>query len=229
LAPPQSAEAAASAAQHNVDEVACQFLRLILPECGPYILWIKWPRGSRNEFALTIEELWQKEKWWDARGASVYHACASFKEAKHDPKGTSAKERRYGRTAHNVAHLKAFWLDIDAGPGKPYKRAQEASEALLAFCRTVGLPDPILVFSGNGLHAYWPLETTLSPDEWRAYAKGLKVLCSQHGLHADPSRTADVSSVLRTPGTHNRKNGREREVTVLELVGHTSWSSSPSF
>jgi hypothetical protein len=33
-----------------------------------------------------------------------------------------------------------------------------------------------------------------------------------HGLHADPTRTADISSVLRTPGTHNRKSGAARAV-----------------
>jgi hypothetical protein len=39
----------------------------------------------------------------------------------------------------------------------------------------------------------------------------LKHLCVQHGFKADPARTADISSILRTPGTHNRKHGGEIE------------------
>ena len=40
-----------------------------------------------------------------------------------------------------------------------------------------------------------------TPETWARYAHGLKILCVKHGLHADPTRTADISSVLRTPGT----------------------------
>lgn len=52
----------------------------------------------------------------------------------------------------------------------------------------------------------------LDPETWARYAQGLKTLCVKHSLHADPTRTADISSVLRTPGTHNRKSGAPRAV-----------------
>jgi hypothetical protein len=44
------------------------------------------------------------------------------------------------------------------------------------------------------------------------------VLCNKHGLHADHSRTTDISSVLRPPGTHHRK-GKAREVLCGLIVG----------
>jgi hypothetical protein len=49
------------------------------------------------------------------------------------------------------------------------------------------------------------------------YALGLKALCKKLGLHADPTRTADISTVLRTPGTHHRKSG-VRQVDCLWFV-----------
>ena len=47
---------------------------------------------------------------------------------------------------------------------------------------------------------------------------GLKTLCIKRGLHADHSRTTDISSVLRTPGTHHRK-GEAKEVLCGSIVG----------
>ena len=74
--------------------------------------------------------------------------------------------------------------------------------------------------SGNGLHVYWPLDRLLSPDEWRAGALRLKLACKAHGLNADESRTTDISSILRPPGTHNRKVPHApRLVEVGQLVG----------
>jgi hypothetical protein len=89
----------------------------------------------------------------------------------------------------------------------------------MEFCHVAQLPLPVFVASGAGLHAYWPLTEPLAPEEWKLYARGLKNFCEKFGLRADPSRTTDVSSVLRTPGTHNRKNGLEKEVRCFRLVG----------
>jgi putative DNA primase/helicase len=175
-------------------------------------------RRKYNKFASTIDELWQIIKKADAAGHTTYHACASYKEARHDSRGTPPAKRRYGRTKINALGAKAFWLDVDAGPGKPYANWRPAAEAIAAFCKATGLPRPVLVFSGLGLHVYWPLNRTVDPETWKRYALGLKALCEKHGLHADPARTADISSVLRTPGTHHRKAG-ERLVQCGELVG----------
>ena len=55
---------------------------------------------------------------------------------------------------------------------------------------------------------YWPLAEMVHLSTWENYANGLRALCVMHGLQVDHSRTADVSSVLRTPGTHNRKGAK---------------------
>ena len=195
-------------------EFAIRFLRLILPEEGDgyYIAAIRRTRGGlKHQFAATVEELWSAIESADRGGFDTFHACASFKEPFSDPQGIPAGERRFGRTKHNVRGLKSFFLDIDAGPEKSYTDQHAARIALANFCRTLKLPTPILVDSGLGLHVYWPLQRTLDPDIWQRYASGLKNLCQQYGLEADPTRTADISSVLRTPGTINRKRKKAVE------------------
>jgi len=69
------------------------------------------------------------------------------------------------------------------------------------------------VNSGYGLHVYWPLAETIDHATWKPYAEGLQALCVKHGLHVDPTRTADISSVLRTPRTYNHKRGVIAPVT----------------
>jgi len=190
-------------------ERAREFLALILPEPGPYAAFIVESGSNRKRivFASTTEELWEIIKAADIAGHTAYHACAGYKEARYDPRGTPPGQRRYGRTKHNARGAKALWLDVDAGPGKPYADWQAAARAVAEFCRVTGLPRPLVVLSGLGIHVYWPLVQTLDVQSWERHARGLKALCAKHGLHADPTRTADITSVLRAPGTHHRKGG----------------------
>jgi hypothetical protein len=202
----------------TVDDLACRFFRLILPEKGPYVLFIVEVTRKYILFASTIEDLWQRIKAADAAGHTAYHACAAYKEARHDARGTPRGERHFGRTKRNARGAKSFWLDVDAGPDKPYADWKAAGRAVAEFCRATGLPRPLIVLSGLGLHVYWPLVQMLDPETWGRYARGLKALCIKYGLQADPTRTADITSVLRTPGTHHRKAG-VRPVECGELVG----------
>jgi hypothetical protein len=226
-APFQSEKNPIVAFRQTTDETACRFLQLILPEEGAFIAWSKKSSGQKyNVFVSTISELWVVIKRANDAGHSVYHACANFIEARHDPKGTPNAQRRYGRTKKNVRGAKALWLDLDAGTGKPYANAEEAHRALLEFCKKANLPSPMIVRSGNGLHAYWPLECSLDRGTWERHARGLKTLCIKYDLHVDHNRTTDISSVLRTPGTHHRK-GEAKEVLCGSMVGPFPISAFP--
>jgi predicted P-loop ATPase len=212
-----------------IDDPLVRFLELILPGRGYYIAAVKLKKGFQHHFAATIEELCQIIEEKDRDGYEVYFACSSFKQPLHNQPGTPQAERRLGRTHHNVCAVKAFWLDIDVGKDKPYKTRDEALKALAAFCNKLKLPRPIVVGSGgdkSGLHIYWHLLQDITHHAtWKAYAIGLKLLCDEHGLHADRVRTADLSSVLRPPGTHNHKHGRDVLVEVgaedLEIEPYT--------
>jgi hypothetical protein len=197
-------------------DIPLAFFTLILPTQGCFIAAIKKRSNGfmPSRFASTHDELWLIIEEADQDGYATYHACASFLEARSDPTGTPAEQKRLGRTKHNVLGAKAFWLDIDVGRGKGYSDQDAAIKALRIFCATLKLPTPIIVSSGWGLHVYWPLQQMLDRAAWERYAQGLKNLCHQHDLRVDHSRTADISSVLRTPGTHNRKHGTVRKVEV---------------
>jgi Domain of unknown function (DUF927) len=184
--------------------LTADFLRHVLPGEGYYAAFIR--ETKRHFWFDSPDRLADALHKQDAFGKTVYYACSSYLDA----------NRRIGGNAHSTRH---FWLDVDAGEGKPYENAPAAALAVQQFCQAAGLPEPLYVGSGNGLYVHWPLEHSLDPDTWRRYARGLKQLCVRENLQADPARTSDIASILRAPGTHNRKNGLNKEVVCGPLVG----------
>lgn len=172
--------------------IAETFLRAVLPANGLKVAAVFEGGKPKHYFINSIEELAQSLLAWDGMGKTVYHGCASYTE------GTR-------RTQENVAGLKAFWCDLDAGEGKPYPDAPSAWQALMETVRQLSLPLPLVVGSGYGVHAYWPLTEALTRIQWQPIAEGFKHALVKAGLAIDPARTADAASILRTPGTHNRK------------------------
>jgi hypothetical protein len=184
------------------------FLKHVLPDEGFYAAF--WAERKQHFFTSSICKLADWIIARDSQGQTVYHACASFADAEG------------GRKASNTKSSKAFWQDIDSKlthANAHYADPQEAAEAALEFCHKARLPPPLFVGSGGGINTYWPLGADLEPAEWLAYARALKSLVHEKGLVADPSRTSDLASILRTPGTHNRKGGAERLVQCGDLVG----------
>jgi Domain of unknown function (DUF927) len=165
------------------------FLKHILPHEGWYAAFVR--DNKRTYYTRSISELAGHLVAEDQQGRSVYHGCASYKTKK--------------RSANNAESARAFWLDIDVAPKSRYANATEAYTSVEDFSRATGLPRPLYVASGSGIHAYWPLVADLDPESWLRYAAGLKQLCREHNLDAGPERTADIASILRPPGTHHRK------------------------
>lgn len=125
------------------------------------------------------------------------------------------------RTASNVASACAFWVDLDVGSektegGKGYATVADARSALQKFCAEARLPLPThTVSSGSGLHAYWALSKAISVEFWPAHAQKLKAITKALNFFADDTRTADIASVLRVPGTLNHKYDPPRPVELL--------------
>jgi hypothetical protein len=89
--------------------------------------------------------------------------------------------------------------------------------ALRDFCKSAGLPKPsFVVDSGNGLHCYWHFEEFIEKDRWLLLAKSLKDLTGARELKADPTRTADIASALRVPGTKNWKDRANPKLVIIE-------------
>lgn len=172
-----------------------------------HLIAVKYPDTAfRNIPVAAIEEASSLALKYSDEGADVYSACAEYLTPDN-------------RTAANAVGAWAFWMDIDCGPekaaaGKGYATTELALEAVEDFCKKTGIPKPNdIVESGGGLHVYWRLGTFLPKSIWQEWAKKFKALGKVHGLLADPSRTADIASVLRVPGTLNYKYDPPRHVT----------------
>ena len=141
----------------------------------------------------------------------TYFACAEYLTSDN-------------RTGENVSGAYAFWMDIDCGEykaasGKGYSTTEEAEEVLSMFCNKAGIPQPThIVNSGSGLHVYWVLDDKVDRETWQAYARKLKTLNKTLAFRADDSRTSDIASVLRIPGTLNYKYTPPRPVTLLRAT-----------
>lgn len=204
---------------------AKQFLDHVLPRNGWRVALImeaspsdgKRPRIIRQQALPDNQQLADYLLGWDSTGFATYHACASFR---NETGVWNAKKKKFQIRCHdNALATRSLWLDVDAGPGKPYPNRFDAAERARDFVRNSGLPWPVFVSSGNGLHLYWPLLSDVEPERWVALARGLRRLAAHHAFHTDPVRTADISSILRTPGTTNRKGAEVRPVLCERLDG----------
>jgi energy-coupling factor transporter ATP-binding protein EcfA2 len=158
---------------------------------------------------LKIAELLQEK-------LNVYFACAKYKDPQE------------GRIQPNGDLLKAFWIDVDCGLGKPYADQEEGLSALKEFCAKVHLPLPTIVNSGRGIHAYWRLTTVIDRLQWKPVAERLKALCEEYEFFADPSRTADNASILRVPETFNFKEEPPLEVTIMAVQPEVEYEAIKS-
>ena len=151
---------------------------------------------------------------------AVYHACASFERESYIGEDGKTKYRE----KENALCARAFWLDIECTPakaaaGKGYESLEAGLAALRQFCEETGLSWPTIVNSGGGIHCYWPLKMDFPKADWEYVAEKFKKLTqvARSNLITDTSRTSDISSLLRPPGTWNRKYDPPRRVELLEL------------
>lgn len=133
---------------------------------------------------------------------------------------TSTLKTNTSRKADNANAVKVFKVDLDVGEGdKKYLTQRDAVTALLAFCTAHGLPVPVLVSSGWGVHAYWILAEALDQDDGKLYAEKFKASLLAHGLKIDPTVTGDIARILRVPGTLNHKvEGNPRPVALKSAI-----------
>lgn len=187
---------------------AQSFLRRVVGDGGAYCLFVtnRTTGRKRQLFFDDTAELLTVARKHDAQGADVYFALATFQD--HET-----------RAATNVHSMRSFYLDLDCGPdkaeaGEGYEDQATAIAELRKFCRAFGLPRPLLVNSGRGVHVYWSLDGDITPEQWTPVAVALQRACRERGFLADPTVTADAARILRIPGTHNHKTAPPAPVEV---------------
>lgn len=195
----------------DFDLLAC-----VQPVGGWFVIFGIRNSSVRQTIVATREEADAAAAKFLAQKRDVYFAVAKF-------------ATNQSRKKENVQAIKALWLDIDCGAakaeidedtGKPkgYIDQPTGLQALKDFCALIGLPKPILVSSGRGLHVYWPLEKEVSREEWEPVSLRLRELCQLHNFYVDDD-VFDASRILRIPGTLNFKDDPPNPVTVLNVAG----------
>lgn len=166
----------------------------------------KYPKAYFKHFFYPSTEaaLEAIEQFTDSK-RSIYHACSTFQND--------------ARTQAESLAIKTFWADLDCGEGKAYPNQKDAIVALGKFKAAMNLPTPMIVSSGNGIHAYWVLEEEINSAEWSRTAVQFKQVCRHLKFHADPSRTSDSASILRPVGSKNFKDPKNpKDVVVLKAM-----------
>jgi hypothetical protein len=177
------------------------FLDKVLPDQGVYVGAQLTSFGMRHQFFDTTDDLAQWALAASAKGGNVYYTVSSMLDA---------SERSQANT--RVTKLVAF--DVDCGPKKPYPSWREGLLALQDFMATTGLPKPMVIHSGNGLHVYWLLTDELEPHEWQPLALAMKAAAIAKDFYIDRAVPADSARLLRIVGTVNPKGGN----TVKALI-----------
>ena len=179
------------------------FIETILPTEGLYCVAMLLPQGGfRHFFRASLTDAQRQIDLLNANGHTVFLAQATFKTED-------------SRKQSNALFLRNFFFDIDCGEGKDYPDQKTAVAALKQFIADTGLPFPAVVSSGNGLYAQWPIIENIPAEQWKTVARILKQTAVAYGFKTDPARTSDSASVLRPPGTSNRKPGKAIKAVVL--------------
>ena len=170
------------------------FLQRVLPTEGFYVTTVINEDGRRQGFFSSVDELAKAVVGLDQRGNNTYFALSSFME-----KGSRKQE--------NVRSTKVVALDVDCGADKPFPTWREGLTALGGFVAEMGLPKPMIIHSGNGLHVYWVLTEALAPAQWKPLAEAMKAATADKQFDIDRTVPADSARVLRPIGTKNPKGG----------------------
>lgn len=208
----------------KITKLQKEFLGLVLPgdEVGTYFCYSTDPgKGKWKDHCVdSVSQLRTQVVHQDTRSVhqNVYFALARFSEAKVGGKPD--------RKAERAGHFKSFFIDIDVGKEEnSYECFEDAYAALMAFVEDADLPQPIIVRSGNGLHAYWPFKAAVPVESWLPVAERFKAMLGASELIFDPSVPADAARVLRLPGTTWRDvKGKGLPDLPVELL---SWGDGP--
>lgn len=159
------------------------------------------PREYFRSVVALIDAAMRYRDQWDVFVGVGIRRCPATPEIARCP--------HQQRGADHISTLTAAWGDFDVRsadePDKPYGSVIEVVDTLTTF-----VPQPtILVGSGTGVHAYWPLpEPTFELARVEAINRGIR-----DRLRGD--NAVDAARILRVAGTFNYKHGQPLPVRLL--------------
>lgn len=169
---------------------------------------IFWNRGSFTDLDEAVAAISQ----WDSEpNTTVYFGVGAFAGHGYTDDG---KQKWYRKQEH-ATWFKALALDLDIGTDKPYATQKEGWGVMKEALKKIGMPPPMVISSGNGIHLYWPLTQPISKAHWVKASTALRVALEEHGVEIDTSKIHDPSMVLRPVGTHHKKQQPWKDVRCV--------------
>ena len=179
-----------------------QFYEKALPSQGVYCITGIRDKVVNNRFAETLDDLHTIIDEMVGEQLNVFVALSTF--------------NNYSRKADNALYTRSFFIDLDVGDNKGYASKQHALEELNLFVDRTGLPPPVRVDSGTGIHAYWFFDDDIPTAEWKPYADKFKAFCRDNRMYIDPVVTGDSARILRCPDTYNYKTDPPTATRLLD-------------
>ena len=193
-----------------------QFYEKALPTQGVYcITSIGTDKKVSNKFAETLDDVFAQIETFKKKKANTFVALGTFEG--------------YSRKADDCLFVRSFFIDLDVGAEKDYKSKGDAHAGITSLLVQTGLPEPVIVDSGGGIHAYWIMDEDIPRDEWKLVAEKFKALCLQY-ISIDPVVTADAARIMRAPETLNYKfDPPEPTSVVSDEIYVYNWNEFKDF
>jgi hypothetical protein len=158
------------------------------------------PSGCYFDLRYRTEDGFRQRFIDAARPTDAATAIAALGRSRDVYVGCAPRRRRAGGK-DAIAEAWTLWVDCDT---------QESIEELASFA-----PQPaIVVRSGRGLHAYWPLAAPLRQVPLERANRRLA-----YRLNACQSAVTNVAAILRPPGTANFKYDPPASVALTRFTG----------
>ena len=184
-----------------------KFYEKVLPSQGIYCVTGIKNDIPKNKFAETLDDFLAFIESSKANNENVFFNPSSLDG--------------YSRKNENVQFLRSFFVDLDVGEEKGYPTKDDALAGLNDFISRSGLPEPVIIDSGRGVHAYWIFDADIPVAEWKPYAEKFKAYCLDNDLHIDPVITAHQGRILRCPDTENHK---QTPPLPTKILSENIWS-----
>jgi hypothetical protein len=194
-----------------------QFYEKALPSQGVYCVTgiEQASKKTTNRFAETLEDAFKLIEKIKNQQLNTFVALGTFDG--------------FSRKADSCLFFRTFFIDLDVGENKAYANKEEARVALLEFIDETGLPDPVCIDSGGGMHAYWIMDRDIPIEEYLPYAQRFKTFVLSK-ISADAAVMADPSRVMRCPETFNHKFDPPEPTSVIGNEIHVyDWDEFKEF
>lgn len=199
-----------------------EFLRKVCPKKDKIVVTqynhVKdkfWNREvySYEELERAAEDI---QRWDQQKDVTIYFSIGAFADnIEIGPDG----RQKIRRTQQAASYFRVLCFDLDCGDDKPYKTLEDGLRALVAAVKSLELPKPMVIKSGNGAHVYWILSQTIEKSKWVALSSALFEATQSQGLEVDASKIKDPSMVLRPVGSFHKKAEWKPVEMLIEGAG----------